>query len=750
MKKINLLIIGLLCACMLMTAQVPTKNQIAPALIPLPAEMSLGRGYFQLSSNTSITLAANSQEDKQLVELLNSALKERCGAKLKTSKSGNIKLVITSRKTDNPEGYNLNITPQSIELSSSTRDGLFYGIQTILQLTDNKGRIKAMTIKDEPRFKYRGLHLDVSRHFMSKEFIKKLLDEMAYYKLNTFHWHLVDGGGWRMESKKYPLLTQKAAFRTIEDWDEWWGHDRRFVDEGTPGSYGGYYTQEDIKEIVAYAKKKHITIIPEIEMPGHSNEVFAAYPELNCLGKWDYETSDFCAGNEKVFKFLEDILDETMELFPSRYIHIGGDEADKKNWSSCPKCQARIKQEGLKNKEELQSYFIKRIEKYLISKGRKLIGWDEILEGGLAPEATVMSWRGEKGGIEAARQGHDVVMTPGGYVYFDFYQSDPLSEPKAIGGYTTLERVYSYNPEPTDLTPEQHRHILGAQANVWTEYIPNEKHCAYMIFPRLLALAEVVWTPQNKRQFDNFLPRVNIHNEQLQERGINTYPLKNIDLSMEVDTVAKEIRVKAKTEKIPAELRYTTDGTMPTKNSALYHDKIVVKDSASIVASLFENGNPIFKPIHYRVDYHKAIGCPVTYNSKFDKGYPAGGATALTDGYRGGPTYLDGRWQGFTETMDVVIDLKKEQPLHRIFAKFMQVKGAWVYMPETVEVLLSSDGKNFTSLGTVKTTVPIDEMKLSFEVFSFNTTMKARYVKLIAKQSKIKNYFLFVDEIVVQ
>ena len=384
-------------------------------------------------------------------------------------------------------------------MTSRQEAGLFYGLQTINQLMAPQG-LPYATIKDTPRFPYRGLHLDVSRHFFSKEEVIKLMDVMSSYKMNTLHLHLTDAGGWRLKMDSYPELTRQTAYRTESDWRKWWdGKDRQYLPEGTPGAYGGYYTKDDIREIVAYAAKKHITVLPEIEFPGHSEEVFVAYPELSCSGK-PYVNGDFCIGNLESYIFMQTVLDEIMELFPSEYIHIGGDEAGKQAWKTCKKCQALMQKEGMTDIDELQSFMIHQADEYLNSKGRKLIGWDEILEGGLAPEATVMSWRGEDGGIKSARMGHDVVMTPGNYMYFDFYQAEPKTQPYAIGGYTPIKKVYSYNPVPADsLTAEEQKHILGVQANTWTEYIPDEAHLEYMMFPRALAVAEIGLTPQELR-----------------------------------------------------------------------------------------------------------------------------------------------------------------------------------------------------------------------------------------------------------
>ena len=431
------------------------------------------------------------------------------------------------------ESYRLRVDSAEIVLSAGTSTGIFYGVQTLRQLlpvafeagTGSEGgwSIPAVRIEDSPRFPYRGMHLDVGRHVFPVEFIKKYLDLLALYKLNTFHWHLTEDQGWRIEIKKYPRLTEVGAYRkeTIleKNFDPYVGDGIR---------YGGFYSQDEVRDVVAHAAERHITVIPEIEMPGHSLAALAAYPELACTEgpfevgtRWGVYEDVYCP-SETTFGFLEDVLTEVFELFPSRYIHIGGDEAPKVRWKESPIAQAVMQREGLASEEELQSYFIGRIERFLLDHGRRLIGWDEILEGGLAPQATVMSWRGTEGGIEAARLGHDVIMTPYSHVYFDYYQNEDRSqEPLAIGGYTPLAKVYEFEPVPEGFTPEQTRRVLGAQGNVWTEYMKTSEHVEYMVFPRLLALAEVVWSPRAARDWSDFVGRLPAQLQRLDALGVN-------------------------------------------------------------------------------------------------------------------------------------------------------------------------------------------------------------------------------------
>ncbi|WP_242202158.1 beta-N-acetylhexosaminidase [Aestuariivivens insulae] len=520
-------------------------------IIPKPTSLEISNGRFLVDSNTTISASEDLQnEASYLAEMLSHA----SGSTINTGDSGNIQLKLDDT-IDNEEGYTLSITYNQIVISGKTAKGVFYGIQTLRQLMPasiesetNKIAeltIPAVTVKDSPRYQYRGMHLDVARHFFPVDFVKKYIDLIALHKMNTFHWHLTEDQGWRIEIKKYPKLTEIGAWRsgTIV------GHHPGT--ENDQKRYGGFYTQEDVKDIVAYAAKQHITVIPEIELPGHSSAAIAAYPSLSCFpeeqtvvtnnmisegGKaiqaagtpkivqetWGVFKDVYCAGKDETFAFLQDVLDEVIPLFPSAYIHIGGDECPKENWKECPNCQKRIKDEGLHDEHELQSYFITRIEKYLNSKGKNIIGWDEILEGGLAPNATVMSWRGTKGGIEAAKHKHNVIMTPNHSCYFDHYQTeDKANEPLAIGGKTTVADVYAYEPTPEELTEEESKYILGAQANVWTEYMATTDYVEYMILPRMAALSEVVWSPKSSKDWDDFNARLQHFADRYNAMGLN-------------------------------------------------------------------------------------------------------------------------------------------------------------------------------------------------------------------------------------
>lgn len=509
------------------------RKEVEVQIIPQPQSSELSSGTYGLPRQAVFSTNLPEEDKKEFTEYLQAspfALQPEAEGTQKSVVSFTIIAPVSDQES--MESYQLSITGKGISVVAPSAAGLFYGFQSLLQLAEQEAdgtfSFPLIEIKDSPRFSYRGLHLDVSRHFRTKEFLKKQLDAMARYKLNRFHWHLTDGAGWRLEIKRYPELTEQAAYRPYPNWKAWWKGGRKYCTKDAPGADGGYYTQEDAREIVEYARQRHITVIPEIEMPGHSEEVLAVFPHLSCSGK-PYVNSEVCIGNEDTFTFLQNVLLEVMEIFPSEYIHIGGDEANMDSWRKCPLCQKRMKQEGLADVKELQSYLIHRMEKFLNEHDRQLLGWDEILEGGLAPRATVMSWRGEEGGIKAAKAGHDVIMTPGGFCYLDSYQDAPTTQPEAIGGYLTLEKVYSYDPIPEVLTKEGADYIQGVQANVWAEYITTAEHMEYMIYPRLLALAEVAWTQPDKKNWEHFRRCALKEVKWLQDNGYHPF-----DLSKEV------------------------------------------------------------------------------------------------------------------------------------------------------------------------------------------------------------------------
>ncbi|GFH86438.1 family 20 glycosylhydrolase [Bacteroides acidifaciens] len=664
----------------------------AQSVIPVPLKMEQGTGSFLLSEKTKLYTNLQGGE-AQLLENCLQTLPVHLKKGKKKDTQNVLSLLITEKsgQLPTPESYTLSVTPERIQIQATSGAGLFYGIQTLLQLSVSSDTgvitVSAVEVQDTPRFAYRGLMLDVSRHFFTKEFVKKQIDALAFYKINRLHLHLTDAAGWRIEIKKYPLLTEFAAWRTDANWKKWWNGDRKYVRFDEPGASGGYYTQDDIREIVEYARQHFITVIPEIEMPAHSEEVLSAYPQLSCAGE-PYKNADFCVGNEETFTFLENVLTEVLELFPSEYIHIGGDEAGMAAWKTCPKCQKRMKDEHLSHVDELQSYLIHRIEKFLNARGRRLLGWDEILKGGLAPNATVMSWRGEEGGIAAVTSGHRAVMTPGSHCYLDSYQDAPYSQPEAIGGYLPLKKVYAYNPVAASLSAEQAKLVYGAQVNLFTEYVPTPEHVEYMLYPRTLALAEVAWSAPERKSWPDFHARALKAVSDLQAKGYHPFDLKN------------EI------------------GSRPesTKTAA-----------------------------------HLALGKKVIYNAPYSLHYPAQGNTALTDGIRGDWTYGDGCWQGFIngKRLDVTIDMEAETSIHSVTAAFMQVVGAEVFLPASVTISISDDGINFTELKH-QTFEVTKEDPIKFTDISWVGNAQGRYVRYQAQAGKEFGGWIFTDEIIVK
>lgn len=685
--KLNQSLAALLFSASVFTACAPVAEQTL-SVTPVPMEVNWQRGSFRPDASTSLWIEAPEADRSILAEYLQAS---PLALKLADSQSGN---QVVLKQTDalegitSPEGYVLSVNSDGVRIEALSGAGLFYGVQTLLQMAaDAPEGMTAVTVKDEPRFEYRGIMLDVSRHFRSKEFVKRQIDLLSYYKINRLHLHLTDAAGWRIEIKKYPRLTQFAAWRPQAVWKDWWNGKREYCEETDPRAQGGYYTQDDIRELVAYAQKHYVTIIPEIEMPSHSEEVLTAYPELSCTHV-PYKQSDFCIGNEKTFEFLENVLTEVMELFPSEYIYIGGDEAGKASWPNCKLCQARMKKEGLKDVNELQSYSIHRMERFLNSHGRKLLGWDEILDGGLAPNATVMSWRGTEGGLAAIRSGHKAIMSPGQYCYLDGYQDAPYSQPEAIGGYLPLKKVYGYEPVPDSLSADEAKLMYGVQANLWTEYIPTEEHAEYMLYPRAIALAEVAWSKPENKSWEDFHRRALKIVDELKAKGYHPFELKN-------------------------EIGNRKEAETPVE--------------------------------------HLALGKKVTYNAPYWENYPAAGEATLTDGLRGGWNYNDQLWQGFVtkDRVDVVIDLEKETPIHSVAADFMQICGPEVFMPERVVISVSNDGKEFTQLAEIKHEVVRDDA-VTFKNFGWEGEASARYIRYQALASDKFGGVLFTDEIVVK
>lgn len=667
-------------------------------VIPAPVSYEISDGSFSLSHGISFNIDApdsapgfNELESELFSDGFVRAPKKsaadiriKVGDSRSRSSSGQkaVPYGPSSWKDTESESYTLEVRPDKVLIDAPSFAGAFYALQTLRQMGPE---IRCCKVSDSPEFGYRGLHFDVSRHFRSKEFLMKQMDAMALLKLNKMHLHLTDGAGWRIEIEGYPRLTDFAAWRPYRKWSDWWVSDRHYCEKETPGAYGGYYTAQDIKEILEYARKKHIDVIPEIEMPGHSEEVLAAYPELSCTGE-QYGSSDFCPGKEETFTFLENVLTEVMEMFPSEYIHIGGDEAGKGAWKTCPDCSRRMQEEGLSDVDELQSYLIHRIEAFVNSKGRKIIGWDEILQGGLAPNATVMSWRGTEGGIKAMKAGHDVIMTPGAYCYLDYTQDAPFKEPVSIGGYIPLAKTYSYKPVEAGLSEEDLSHLLGVQGNLWSEYIPEDSHAEYMYYPRAYAIAEIGWNPGKEKDYPDFRERSLQMNERLESMGYTTF-----DLAGE------------------------------------YGDR---KESASVLG-------------------HLGKGCKVEYQIPWSSQYPAAGETTLTDGVIGGWTYGDMKWQGFMTDMDVTVDLGSVRPVRYVGATFMQIASAWVWLPEKVEISVSDDGVTFRPAGEVWKDLSDKADGLFFKTYGIICNENCRYVRLHAVKYPLDGAWLFTDEIVI-
>jgi hexosaminidase len=635
-----------------------------------------------------------------------------------------------------PETYWLSMGNgmEGMDLKAATLEGLFRGTRTILQLAEQAkrdGSIPCCTITDAPRFSWRGMHLDVCRHFFPVDFVKKYIDLLARYKMNTFHWHLTDDQGWRIEIKKYPKLTETGGWRNGSEYGPY--SDRTY--DST--RYGGFYTQDEIRDVVAYARDRHITVVPEIEMPGHALAALASYPELSCTNGsfevakgWGVFDDVFCP-KEGTFTFLENVLAEVIDLFPGEYIHIGGDECPKERWKACPQCQSRMKTEGLKDEHELQSYFIRRIEKFVNSKGRKIIGWDEILEGGLAPNAAVMSWRGTEGGAAAAKQKHAVVMCPGSHCYFDHYQGDPAYEPLAIGGHTTVQKTYSYEPVPAELNPEEASYILGAQGNVWTEYITTTEQVEYMALPRMIALAEVLWSPKEKRDEVGFVRRLEEEFKALSERNVNVCKsLYNVGFNMNSSKKRGQVNVALGCTPGLGEIRYTLDRTAPTKDSPLFVSTLEQRGSGTIRAALFRDGRELGHSTERNFAFDLATGKAITVTPAPSERYNDGGNFALVDGISAGSKRVNSEWLGWKDDhVKITVDLGEEQWLSHISLGALSEKYAWIHAPAEVEIAVSTDGAAYLVLDTPK--APIDA--IGHISFSASTPMMARYVRFVAK-----------------
>ena len=750
------------------------------AIVPYPNHLETGRGTYRVTDRP-VTCDSRTDERTQRAVV-------GFAARLATVTGGTNPVTVADEVpasgirfvTDESlpaEGYELNVDGEGIEVRASQFPGFLYALQSLEQLLpaavygtepapDAAWEVPCVKIADAPRFAYRGRHLDVARHFFSVDEVKRYIDEMAIHKLNTLHWHLTDDQGWRIEIKRYPELTAVGSIRKATVVRKEWG-----TYDGTP--YGGFYTQDEIRDVVKYAADRGVTVIPEIDLPGHMLAALTAYPELGCTGgpyevwgRWGVADDVLCPGREKTFEFLEGVLTEVMELFPSEYIHIGGDECPKVRWEKCPRCQAKIRQLGLKDDGEhtaehyLQSYVTDRIGKFLAQHGRRIIGWDEILEGRAPSDAVVMSWRGSEGGIAAAKLGHDVIMTPNSHFYFDYYQSlDTDAEPFGIGGYIPMEQVYSYDPAFPELTPEQQKHILGVQANLWTEYVLSDEHLEYMLLPRLAALSEVQWCQPETKDWNRFIGSFRMDEIYSQMGYEFAKHIFGVTASYAVDPEKGGV-VMTLTTQGGAPIRYTLDGSDPTASSPLYKAPVTIGESCTFKAAALREG--MQTPVYTRkFDFNKATGRRIALNAAPTLKYTYGGASLLVDGYRGGPVYSNGAWIGFlNEPLDVTIDMQGAKPYSAVTVESLVEKGEWVFPPSSVGVYLSDDGSEFTEAALMsvpqETAGSPDGVK-PFKVLFPETS--ARYLRVVARTvdpipawhgAAGQKAHMFVDEIIVE
>ena len=773
MKK--LIVIALLVNYLLATGQ-NTLN-----LAPMPAEVKMGKGIFSINKNTLIVIEGKGQNKNTLV--LNEYLKNTVGYKLQIAKkntTSNAIVLNTNRLDSKISGsYILESNSKATTISGFDDAGISYGIQTLIQLLQTSNplsnvkkfslSIPQLSIIDYPRFQYRGMHLDVARHFYPVSFIKKYIDYLAAYKFNTFHWHLTDDQGWRIEIKKYPKLTQVGGFRNGTIIGRYPGKDNDSL------RYGGFYTQAQIKEIVQYAADKYITVIPEIEMPGHASAAIAAYPQLSCFptedtqvpkgsawsgitkGKQVQQTwgvfEDVFAPTDYTFNFLQDVLDEVITLFPSKYIHIGGDECPKEAWKKSEVCQQLIKENNLKDEHGLQSYFINTIEKYLNTKGKNIIGWDEILEGGLAPNATVMSWRGEAGGIEAAKQGHKVIMTPGKPVYFDHSQSKN-EDSVTIGGYNSIEDVYAYEPIPAALNSEQAKYVLGAQANIWTEYMKNERKVEYMLFPRIAALSEVLWSPKEKRNWNDFERRLPAIFENLEKQKIN-YSKAYYDLKATVLPTKNNEGLHWKLESKQKEVLTINKNNWDSIWG--YSKPELLKESATLYA--YNSKTKIAQKFLFNI----ATGKKITLANEASKSYPGDGAFTLVNGVQNEKGLAkSSEFLGFNGTdLDATIDFGKDVDIYKISLHTLNQNGSWIYLPTAIEVsfIPYADTTIITRNPPIETITQKITDENNLQQIKLAEPKTCRYIKIVAKNYGIiprgkpgagNPAWLFVDEIEVE
>ncbi|SFT90268.1 hexosaminidase [Algoriphagus locisalis] len=737
----------------------PEPTEIS--IVPYPSQIETGRGSFTLNSSTQL-IVQDEGEFSAEVEFLQAMMIQALGEKLSNESRKNVVEIRKSSSSQNPESYHLSISSDKVLLEAGTPEGIFYGMITLRQLLppsmesgDSTDEIKlpALTIRDQPLYDWRAMHLDVSRHFFSMDYLRRYVDLLSLYKLNKLHLHLTDDQGWRIEIKKYPELTAQGAWRTFNDQDSICMdkaiEDPRFALESKhleerdgKLQYGGFYTQEELRELVNYAQSRHVEIIPEIDMPGHMMAAIAIYPELACNGEaaWgDLFSTPLCPVNEEVYTFVENVLTEVMDIFPSKYIHIGADEVEKKTWEESAAAQQFMKENGMQNVNELQSYFVNRVSNFLQQNGKEVVVWDDAMAGGIDSELKVMYWRNWVAEVpdKAVQNGNEVILAPGDPFYF----SSPNSK---------LFDIYN-KPLVGSKFPEELRHkITGIQACLWTETIPSEALADAMLFPNVLALAERAWSSEEAQDWDSFKTRLQKQLPRLEQLGVKYEynPTTKLIPFMNVDTEAKQIGITLESEISQPTIYYTTDGSEPTRASNLYKGEFFVKESASIVAAVFQDGKITEPVLRKQVDYHQAIGKPVQYHKPWNKSYPAGDAGSMTDGYRGGESYNDGIWQGFTNDFEVTIDMGEKTRLNAISASFMQAAGPGVFMPDYLEVSISDDGENFETALKIDHDIPVTEKEKVVKDFKGSLEGKqARYIRVLAPN--VQRGFIFVDELVI-
>jgi len=757
-------LLGFIFFGMSMVSCVRVASESEFSIIPFPAGMEIKKGYFTLSEETQLILKDQGQftnETAYLQQFIHGFLNRKLTQAIKGTR--NI-LVIELCDEEMPKGgYRLDVTSDRILLSSPHKDGIFYGLQTLRQLlfsaqlrmqegAEESLRIPCVSIVDFPAFEWRGLMLDVSRHFFSIEYLKKQIDLLSYFKMNKFHLHLTDDQGWRVEIKKYPELTRQGAWRTFNRQDSLclerarfdvdYALDPRFIINhyDDPPLYGGFYTQDEIKDLVRYAQSRHVEIIPEIDMPGHMSAAISLFPELSCSGEtgWGNTFSyPLCPCNEATYTFLENVLDEIAALFPSRYIHIGVDEVEKDSWADSEACRNLMKEMGFDKIEQLQTWFVDRIQSFLSSKGKEIIAWDEIMEGGINSDVNVMFWRDWLGEVpdKTVNNGNRIIFVPTYPLYFSRLDS-------ALFPVYHIQKLFDAIPE------EKQFLIRGAQACIWTEQIPSENMADKHIYPRLLALSEATWTKKDLRDWNSFKQRLTNQLLFLDSENVK-HPSRSYKLIpfITVNEERKYIRLGLESEQTEPKIFYTTDGSKPTTHSHLYSDGIVVSDSANICAAIYDKGIIQMPLLKRSIDYHRAINKPVSYHTTWNSAYPANSGHTLTDGLRGGESYNDGFWQGFTTNIDVTIDLQEQTLIKSFSAMFMQITGPGVYMPEFLEVSLSEDGNHYEKVIRISNDVAENEQSLVIRKFTGKISKTARYIKVFAKNKA--GQFMFTDEFVI-